>query len=344
LRDSGDGLTTTVREATRIYQSVKQTNDATLDSRLLVNVSDLANKKTSQLVLGDSANGVDVDEFLSKCITFMRNGGPLEADEEEGIAATRRRTQRTRDGDDEEEEGEEDEDDFGAQPLDFDILGRLACFPHNSRPCVPSFLLGPLSVEKRQRTQTQRRARQSKDAGRETRPQALSRDDLAQTDENHLTAICTRIRKQLIEHIEGAEAKLVENGITEMEELQSPRGKALLREFRITDSGGVSLFDYVLNPKSFGQTVENLFYISFLIKEGRVGISPDSQGLPTLTLADPSTLEEQRKNKSSKHQAVLALDYKTWRDLVKAFDVQNPLIPHRQEESPEQMGGRGWYA
>lgn len=340
MRDTGDGLTSTVRAANKIYQNVKQTNDATLDSRLLVNVSDLANKKTAQLVLGDSATGVDVDEFLSKCITFMRNGGPLDADESDSTMRARRGRQNTRNAND-----DEDEDNMESELLDFEVLGRLACFPHNSRPCVPSFLLGPLSVEKKHRTHTQRRARQSKDtAGRETRPEALSRDDLTQTDENHLTAICTRIRKQLLRHIEQAERTLAEHGITDAEDLRNPRGQALLKSVRLADNGGVSLFDYVLNPKSFGQTVENLFYVSFLIKEGRVGIGPDSQGLPTLSPADPSTLEQQRRNKTSKHQAVLALDYKTWRDLVRAFDVQNPLIPHRQEESPEEMGGRGWYA
>jgi hypothetical protein len=341
LRDSGDGLTYTVRAANKIYQEVKQTNDATLDSRLLVNVSDLANKKTAQLVLGDSSTGIDVDEFISKCITFMRNGGPLGRDEDD-IAPSTARSRRTRPRNDSDDE--EEEDDFIGEALDWEVLGRDACFPHNARPCVPSFLLGPLSVQKKQRTQTQRRARQSKDtSGREARPENLTRAELTQSDENGLTAICTRIRKHLAKHIKDAESALRDNGITAMEDLQTARGRRLMSEFRIADTGGVSLFDYVLNPRSFGQTVENLFYVSFLIKEGSVGVWPDSDGLPTLSPTNPRTIEQQREAKASKRQAVLALDYGVWRQLVDALEVKTPLIPHRQEESQTQVGERGWY-
>ncbi|KAK5174718.1 uncharacterized protein LTR77_001800 [Saxophila tyrrhenica] len=343
LRDSGDGLTTTVRAANKIYKEVKQTNDATLDSRLLVNVSDLANKKTAQLVLGDNSTGVDVDEFLSKCITFMRNGGPLERDEEDATAAPRNnRRRRTRSRDDSDDE--EDIDDIVGQALDWDVLGRRACFPSNARPCVPSFLLGPLSVEKKQRTQTQRRARQSKDtSGREARPENLTREDLSQTDANGLQAICTRIRSHLEQHVRAGEKTLQDNGITSLADLESSHGKQLLRRARLADNGAVSLFDYVLNPRSFGQTVENLFYVSFLIKEGSIGVTADSQGLPTLEVAQPSTLEEQRRNKSSKHQAVLALDYGVWQQLTEAFGAGEPLIPHREEGQTQGVGTRGWY-
>lgn len=230
-------------------------------------------------MLGDSSTGVDVDEFLTKCITYMRNGGPLERDADDDIPASTSRRRRTHNHDDSDDE---DDDIIGA-PLDWEVLGRHACFPYNARPCVPSFLLGPLSVEKKTRIQTQRRARQAKDAaGREARPEALSREDLSQSDENGLTAICTRIRKHLNKHIETAEQDVSSAGFSTLEDLKSERGRDILKKHRMSDNGGVSLFDYVLNPRSFGQTVENLFYVSFLIKEGSFGIQNDSDGLPTI--------------------------------------------------------------
>jgi hypothetical protein len=34
----------------------------------------------------------------------------------------------------------------------------------------------------------------------------------------------------------------------------------------------------VINPDDYGQTVENIFYASFLIKEGQAGIQVDDDG------------------------------------------------------------------
>ena len=57
----------------------------------------------------------------------------------------------------------------------------------------------------------------------------------------------------------------------------------------------------------------------------------------------PSTAEDQREKKKGKHQAVFSLDYATWRSLIEAFEIKEPMIPHRQEESTTQVGKRGWY-
>jgi hypothetical protein len=214
LKANDGRLSETVREANDIFNGVKQTNDATLDSRLMVSVSDIAVRKANQLVLGDTSTGVDVDEFLSKCITYMRNGGPIEGNEDP--APARRRRNNTR-----QESDDESEDDAVGEPLDWEMLGRHACVPYNSRPPVPSFLLGPLSVQKKQRTQTQRRARQTRETGREARPENLSSNDLNLSNENDLKAVCERLSEDLLAHCKRADVALTRAGIENIDQLRS---------------------------------------------------------------------------------------------------------------------------
>lgn len=45
------------------------------------------------------------------------------------------------------------------------------------------------------------------------------------------------------------------------------------------ERGPVNFFKLVINPDDFGQTVENVFYASFLIKDGTAGIHVDENGL-----------------------------------------------------------------
>jgi non-structural maintenance of chromosomes element 4 len=40
----------------------------------------------------------------------------------------------------------------------------------------------------------------------------------------------------------------------------------------LEDLGEYNLFKFVVNPNDFGQSVENVFYLSFLIKEGVVAL------------------------------------------------------------------------
>lgn len=217
------------------------------------------------MVLGDTSTGLDLDEFVSKCISFMKRD-PVDADGNAAPSATQRRQRRRREEDDEEEE---------AQSLDWAALGARAAFPSNLRPPIPGFLLGPLSVQKKARVQTQRRARQTREtAGKEVRPEALTKDDLGETEKNTLTVICSKIKNTLQMHCERAERAL--DSVSELSE-------GLLREHRIADTGGPNLFDFIINPNSFGQTVENMFYVSFLIKEGNVGVAYDSREEPTLS-------------------------------------------------------------
>lgn len=284
LQPHNDGLKQTLINANRIIQNVKQTGDATIDSRLLVNTADLSLKKIEKLTLGNSQLGVDVDHFIAKCMSYMRNGSAAHAAGSPGVNESqrrgtqgRRRTTQHGDADSDSEDGE------SGDMLDWATLGAYACLPSNSRPAVPGFLFGPLSMEKRVRRATQRRAGMSNKDLVETRPEILRAGDIHKEDNNNLTVLCMKIYRRLREVSEEAMEGAEEEATQRPTQLEDEEMQQLLLKYGIDDEGNVDLFRFVINPRSFGQTIENMFYVSFLIRDGSVGIILSDDGLPYLS-------------------------------------------------------------
>ncbi len=263
LNPGSTGIRDTLSSANSLTAKVKQTSDATIDSRLLVTAADYSYKKTVALISGDTAQGIDIDDFLSKCKQFMRQA---EMDGEEAPSNTQRR----RRGEEEDEDGE---------ILNWAYLGRHACIQHNSRPSVPGFLLGPLSLEKRLRKVVVRKAALKHSNIQETRPEVLQAGDITKSENANLTTLCTQILGRLNKVRRDARHK-VESQMRD--DMSTKEGDELMDRYGISRDMGVALFKFVINPYSFGQTVENLFYVSFLIRDGKVGISVDDRGLPYL--------------------------------------------------------------
>lgn len=260
----------TLETANGLFAKVKQTSDATIDSRLLVNAADLTHKKTAQLALGDSSAGIDVDEFVSKCISYMSRGPDLA----DGSTQQRQRPRHTQ-----RDPNDSDEGDSG-DAMNWDWLGRMACLRYNTRPAVSGFLLGPLSVQKRSRQYTQR-ARERFDATQAIQPQELQQEDLGQQENLNLTSMCSMINDLLNRTIEETEDTV--NQILSREgEPTEERISEVMHAYHTSRTGGICLFHFCINPKSFGQSVENLFYVSFLVRDGHAGVSMSDRGTPTL--------------------------------------------------------------
>lgn len=254
MNPASNGIKDTLEKAEELANQVKQTSDATIDARLLVQISDASYKKTLALTSGDTSQGVDIEDFISKIKTYMRgNDAPADA--------------------------EDDEEDNGDM-LDWEFLGRNACVKHCLRPSVPGFLLGPLSVEKRAKRVVNRRAAFNPNSIKETRPEVVEVGDIEKNEDANLASLCVAIHKNLYNTCLNAtkeiDLKIPEDlGVKEVDEW--------LDRYSVSRDGGHSLFKFVINPRSFGQTVENMFYTSFLIRDGICGIIYDDRGLPYLS-------------------------------------------------------------
>ncbi|RYC65694.1 hypothetical protein CHU98_g495 [Xylaria longipes] len=324
----------TLARANELSHHVKQTGEAIIDSKLLVAAADASYRRAARLANGNVAQGIDVDEFVSKCITYMRLGAGIAEDDAPELTSTQQQRRQTVRGN----ADDSDEDEIGDEGdmMNWEHLGRFACLPNIRRPAVPGFLLGPLSVERKVRKVVKRSAPFRADNLRETRPEVLNAEDVQRAEKNDLTAICAKILRRLQQVQDEAQTK-VEAAFENHGDAEAQR---LMNKYGLRDTGGIDLLKFVVNPKSFGQTVENMFYVSFLVRDGAIQIEFDENGLPSLPSQDPSAT----KRDAQRHQAVLSIDMQMWRDIIEAFNITEPIIEHRKEQSTQGPGARSWYS
>jgi len=106
--------------------------------------------------------------------------------------------------------------------------------------------------------------------------------------------------------------------------------KCLVSAWRQGGQQPVNFFRFVIDPESFGATIENLFHVSFLVKEGKVNVSVDEgSGLPVIVpvrqQAAGGGAVEERKN-----QVVMNLCMDDWQKLKDSLEVRRALISRIQ--------------
>ncbi|RDA84909.1 hypothetical protein CP532_0449 [Ophiocordyceps camponoti-leonardi (nom. inval.)] len=338
LGSDSNGLHETILKADELSKKLRQTTEATIDSRLLVSTTDLSYRKALRLTQGSLSQGIDPDELVSKCISYMRNGAGIADSEAPELSSTQRQRRSAP------RASGADPDDIGddGDMMNWSHLGRFACLPYIRRPALPGFLLGPLSVEKKARKIAKRSAPFRPNNLTETRPEVLSVEDLAHK-ENDLTAICSKILQQL-QTIQSDTQEIVAELIEDdMDDAEKTR---IMHQHGLRSTGGLDLMRFVVNPRSFAQTIENIFYVSFLIRDGRLEIEMDECDLPSLAPVNREEAEDEgaTRHGASKHQAVLSMDMKTWREIVRALNLTEPMIEHRREAASAGPGARSWYS
>ncbi|XP_054720154.1 EP300-interacting inhibitor of differentiation 3-like [Uloborus diversus] len=112
--------------------------------------------------------------------------------------------------------------------------------------------------------------------------------------------------------------------LTEAERLYS-----ILRRFlERSENGLVCYFEFVTDPSSFSRTVENIFIMSLLIKEGHVRIIADENGLPYLKAVNED--ERRERNPAAMKQTIVTITLEDWKEIIRKFRFEKALIPPRK--------------
>ncbi|NWS26798.1 NSE4A protein, partial [Polioptila caerulea] len=109
-----------------------------------------------------------------------------------------------------------------------------------------------------------------------------------------------------------AQLKKMEESYQEATEKEVERILRILQtHFENDPNTPISFFDFVIDPNSFAHTVENMFHVSFLIKDGLARIKLDEDELPIIEPVKPSEGEEDIIA-GARNQVVITLDQKEW--------------------------------
>ncbi|CCE73147.1 Piso0_000168 [Millerozyma farinosa CBS 7064] len=169
------------------------------------------------------------------------------------------------------------------------------------KPVTNEFLLGALETEKKQRAPRARNIDDTKHAT-STTANLLAASDISNNNEKSTADMVKDVFQDFISKRDAHDNK-----------------------------EGINFFKFFINPHSFPQSIENLFFTSFLIKDSKLKIYKGTDGIPYVSLIDSrdiSTDGVSPNNSLSQHH-IASLDYKTWQKLIKKFNITESFLGNR---------------
>lgn len=185
------------------------------------------------------------------------------------------------------------------------------------------------TLEVKQRAKREKKAEES-DAEEEN-PEEVK--DHTKRDADQLSAI-EKSMKDLFKTLKKRANETYKENKRKVDEAHGEEAPTKLKKKLKKHGAKIDAVQYLFNPKSFTQTVENIFHYSFLVKKGAASLKVEQHGFGEyLGESAPGGLTAMYIPETDSHpapkQAVVSLTMADWRALCKAHDVTKGDLPHR---------------
>ena len=157
-----------------------------------------------------------------------------------------------------------------------------------------------------------------------------------------------RQKREVQRNVEAKETKIKELNAESEENDKNGTVNEIERIFRILKkyymkyNAPLCLYEFMVNPHSFSRTIENIFYVSFLVKDGYAKISIDkTDQLPTIVPLlenEPTSFEAndmiaKKKSNQSNVQCMISMTKLEWKEIIEVFNISEPMIPEPKNKN-----------
>ena len=105
----------------------------------------------------------------------------------------------------------------------------------------------------------------------------------------------------------------------------------LIREFKRSQHRPINFYEFVCDPSSFTNTVENIFHVSFLVNRRKVAlVDNEESSLPELIPINSTGESGCVASKDiGTDQRIVSLDMKQWKAFVRIFGIEKAMVQRK---------------
>eukprot|EP01133_Synstelium_polycarpum_P013246 gene13246-15566_t len=96
------------------------------------------------------------------------------------------------------------------------------------------------------------------------------------------------------------------------QQAESTSGRVQVLKEYLEKKKNINFIDAITDKSSFSRTVENVFYLSFLLKDGQARIGGNTRGDISIQASQPPDVKDFKEGSATQNHSIVKMDYETW--------------------------------